>query len=88
MITIPLMHLDACALNTLPGDDVRISRLASVTRYGPNYNRGAAENIGKYMAAVNKGDSTSAAYWLGEAERAYDYARGYAIGRGREEANK
>jgi len=37
MITIPLMHLDACTLNTLPGDDVRISRLASVTRYGPNY---------------------------------------------------
>ena len=86
MITIPLMHLDACTLNTLPGDDVRISRLASVTRYGPNYNRGAAENIGRYMAAVNKGDASSAAHFISEAERAYDYARGYAIGR--EEASK
>jgi len=86
VITIPLMHLDACTLNTLPGDDIRISRLASVTRYGPNYNRGAAENIGRYMAAVNKGDASSAAYFISEAERAYDYARGYAIGR--EEASK
>ena len=86
MITIPLMHLDACTLNTLPGDDVRISRLASVTRYGPSYNRAVSENIGRYMAAVNKGDAYSAAHFISEAERAYDYARGYAIGR--EEASK
>jgi len=83
VITIPLMHLDSCTLATLPGDDIRISQLASVTRYGPNYNRGVAENIGKYMLAVNKADSTSAAYWLAEAERAYNY---YA--RIREEASK
>jgi len=75
MITIPLMHLDACTLNTLPGDDVRISRLASVTRYGPSYNRAVSENIGRYMAAVNKGDASSASHFISEAERAYDYAR-------------
>lgn len=77
MVTIPLMHLDSCTLPTREGeaDSERILALASVTRYGPDYNRGVAENLGKYMHMVSKKDSSSAEYFLGQAEKAYEYAR-------------
>ena len=75
MITIPLMHLDACTLPTREGDEARILALASVTRYGPAYNRAVAENLGKYMLMVNKKDNTSAEYFLDRAEKAYEYER-------------
>lgn len=78
MITIPLMHLDSCTLPTREGEEEdknRILALASVTRYGPAYNRGVAENLGKYMLMVNKKDSTSAAYFLDQAEKAFNYQR-------------
>ena len=78
MITIPLMHLDSCTLPTREGeeeDKARILALASVTRYGPAYDRGVAENLGKYMLMVNKQDFTSAEYFLDRAEKAYEYAR-------------
>ena len=78
MITIPLMHLDSCTLPTREGeeeDKARILALASVTRYGPAYNRGVAENLGKYMLSVRKKDSVSAAYWLDQAEKAFEYQR-------------
>ncbi len=75
MITIPLMHLDSCTLPTIPGDEERILSLASVTRYGPSYNRGVAENLGKYMLSVNKKDIVSAEYWLDQAEKAYNWKR-------------
>lgn len=75
MITIPLMHLDSCTLPTIPGDEARIQALASVTRYGPAYNRAVAENLGRYMAAVNKKEEASAAYFLGQAEKAFNYER-------------
>lgn len=75
MVTIPLMHLDKCTLPTREGDEARILALASVTRYGPAYDRGVAENLGKYMLMVNKQDSTSAEYFLDRAEKAYEYAR-------------
>lgn len=75
MITIPLMHLDACTLPTREGDEARILALASVTRYGPAYNRAVAENLGKYMLMVNKKDSTSAEYFLDRAEKAFEYTR-------------
>lgn len=78
MITIPLMHLDACTLPTREGeeeDKARILALASVTRYGPAYNRAVAENLGRYMAAVNKKEEASAAYFLGQAEKAFNYER-------------
>ncbi|NDG32588.1 hypothetical protein EB118_21260 [bacterium] len=75
VVTIPLMHLDSCTLPTREGDEARILALASVTRYGPAYDRGVAENLGKYMLMVNKQDSTSAEYFLDRAEKAYEYAR-------------
>ena len=78
VITIPLMHLDACTLPTREGeeeDKARILALASVTRYGPAYNRGVAENLGRYMFSVKKKDSVSAAYWLDQAEKAFNYER-------------
>ena len=75
VVTIPLMHLDSCTLPTREGDEARILALASVTRYGPAYERGVAENLGKYMLMVNKQDSTSAEYFLDRAEKAYEYAR-------------
>jgi hypothetical protein len=69
------MHLDQCTLPTREeeADSARILALSSVTRYGPTYNRGVAENIGRYMAAVNKKDSYSAGYFLDQAEKAYAY---------------
>lgn len=76
MITIPLMHLDSCTLPTREGeeeDKARILALASVTRYGPAYNRGVAENLGRYMFSVKKKDSVSAAYWLDQAEKCYHW---------------
>ena len=77
MVTIPLMHLDSCTLPTREGegDSERILALASVTRYGPAYNRAVAENIGRYMASVNKKEEDSAEYFLGQAEKAYNYER-------------
>lgn len=78
MITIPLMHLDACTLPTREGeeeDKARILALASVTRYGPAYNRAVAENLGRYMASVRKGEGSSAAYFLDQAEKAFNYER-------------
>lgn len=78
MITIPLMHLDACTLPTREGeeeDKARILALASVTRYGPAYNRAVAENLGRYMAAVNKKEEVSAEYFLSQAEKAFEYTR-------------
>ena len=77
MITIPLMHLDSCTLPTREGeaDSERILALASVTRYGPAYNRAVAENLGKYMHMVSKKDSSSAEYFLSQAERAFNYER-------------
>lgn len=75
MITIPLMHLDSCTLPTREGDEARILALASVTRYGPDYDRAVAENLGKYMLMVRKEDSASAEYFLDRAEKAYEYAR-------------
>ena len=77
VVTIPLMHLDSCTLPTREGeeDSERILALASVTRYGPAYDRGVAENLGKYMLMVNKQDFTSAEYFLDRAEKAYEYAR-------------
>jgi hypothetical protein len=78
VITIPLMHLDSCTLPTREGeeeDKARILALASVTRYGPAYNRAVAENLGKYMLMVRKEDSASAEYFLDRAEKAYEYAR-------------
>ena len=77
MVTIPLMHLDSCTLPTREGqaDSERILALASVTRYGPAYNRAVAENIGRYMASVNKKEGDSAEYFLGQAEKAYNYER-------------
>ena len=75
MITIPLMHLDSCTLPTREGDETRILALASVTRYGPAYDRAVAENLGKYMLMVRKEDSASAEYFLDRAEKAYEYAR-------------
>jgi hypothetical protein len=76
VITIPLMHLDSCTLPTREGeeeDKARILALASVTRYGPAYNRGVAENLGRYMFSVKKKDSVSAAYWLDQAEKCYHW---------------
>jgi hypothetical protein len=77
VVTIPLMHLDSCTLPTREGqaDSERILALASVTRYGPAYNRAVAENLGKYMLMVNKQDLSSAEYFLDRAEKAYEYAR-------------
>lgn len=77
VVTIPLMHLDSCTLPTREGeeDSERILALASVTRYGPAYDRGVAENLGKYMLMMNKQDFTSAEYFLDRAEKAYEYAR-------------
>lgn len=75
MVTIPLMHLDSCILPTREGDEARIQALASVTRYGPAYDRAVAENLGRYMLAVRKEDLSSAEYFLGQAEKAYEYAR-------------
>lgn len=77
MVTIPLMHLDSCTLPTREGeaDSERILALASVTRYGPAYNRGVAENLGRYMASVTKKEEASAEYFLSQAEKAYEYAR-------------
>jgi hypothetical protein len=49
--------------------------LASVTRYGPAYNRAVAENLGRYMASVTKKEEASAEYFLGQAEKAYNYER-------------
>ena len=77
MLTIPLMHLDACTLPTREGDNERILALSNVTRYGQNYIRGVAENLGRYMSSVNKGDSPSAEYFLDQAERAYAEWRGW-----------
>ena len=73
MITIPLMHLEACTLPTREGDQERILALASVTRYGPTYNRGVAENLGRYMLSMKKGEETSAEYFLNQAEKCYDW---------------
>jgi hypothetical protein len=78
MVTIPLMHLDICTLPTREGeeeDKARILALASVTRYGPNYDRAVAENLGIYINMVSKKDSTSAEYFLDRAEKAFEYAR-------------
>lgn len=75
MVTIPLMHLEACTLPTREGDQERILALASVTRYGPTYNRAVAENLGKYMLMVNKKEEDSAEYFLARAEQAYTYER-------------
>lgn len=75
MITIPLMHLDSCTLPTIEGQEDRIAALASVTRYGPSYNRAVAENIGRYMASVNKKEEASATYFLEQAEKAYNYEK-------------
>ena len=75
MVTIPLMHLEACTLPTREGDQERILALASVTRYGPSYNRAVAENLGRYMACVNKKEEASAAYFLDQAEKAYTYEK-------------
>lgn len=75
MITIPLMHLEACTLPTREEDNERILALASVTRYGPNYNRAVAENLGRYMACVNKKEKASAAYFLDQAEKAFNYEK-------------
>ena len=78
MVTIPLMHLDSCTLPTREGQEADIERilaLASVTRYGPDYDRAVAENLGKYMHMVSKKDSSSAEYFLDRAEKAYEYAR-------------
>ena len=78
MVTIPLMHLDSCTLPTREGveeDKARILALASVTRYGPAYDRAVAENLGKYMHMVSKKDSASAEYFLDRAEKAFEYAR-------------
>ena len=78
MVTIPLMHLDSCTLPTREGqeaDSERILALASVTRYGPAYNRAVAENLGRYMASVTKKEEASAEYFLGQAEKAYNYER-------------
>jgi len=79
MLTIPLMHLDACTLPTREGegDNERILALSSVTRYGQNYIRAVGENLGRYMSSVNKGDSSSAEYFLNQAERAYAEWRGW-----------
>ena len=75
MVTIPLMHLDSCTLPTREGeaDSERILALASVTRYGPAYNRGVAENLGRYMLSVKKGEEASAEYWLDQAEQNYHW---------------
>ena len=73
MITIPFMHLEACTLPTREGDQERILALASVTRYGPTYNRGVAENLGKYMLMVNKKEEDIAEYFLSQAEKCYDW---------------
>lgn len=76
MVTIPLMHLDSCTLPTREGveeDKARILALASVTRYGPAYNRGVAENLGRYMLSVKKGEESSAEYWLDQAEQNYHW---------------
>jgi hypothetical protein len=57
VVTIPLMHLDSCTLPTREGQEADIERilaLASVTRYGPDYDRAVAENLGRYMASVTK----------------------------------
>jgi hypothetical protein len=64
VITIPLMHLDSCTLPTREGesDSERILALASVTRYGPAYNRAVAENLGKYMHMVSKKDKIGRAH--------------------------
>ena len=77
MVTIPLMHLDSCTLPTREGeaDSERILALASVTRYGPDYDRAVAENLGKYMHMVSKKDNTSAEYFLDRAEKAFEYMR-------------
>lgn len=78
MVTIPLMYLDSCTLPTREGveeDKARILALASVTRYGPAYDRAVAENLGKYMHMVSKKDSASAEYFLDRAEKAFEYAR-------------
>jgi hypothetical protein len=77
VVTIPLMHLDSCTLQTREGegDSERILALASVTRYGPDYDRAVAENLGRYMASVNKKEEASAEYFLGQAEKAYEYMR-------------
>jgi hypothetical protein len=56
-------------------DKARILALASVTRYGPAYNRGVAENLGRYMASVTKKEEASAEYFLSQAEKAYEYER-------------
>ena len=74
-VTIPLMHLEACTLPTREGDQERILALASVTRYGPNYNRAVAENLGRYMACVNKKEEASAEYFLAKAEQAFNYEK-------------
>jgi len=75
VVTIPLMHLDSCTLPTREGeeDSARILALASVTRYGPAYNRGVAENLGRYMLSVKKGEEASAEYWLDQAEQNYHW---------------
>jgi len=77
VVTIPLMHLDSCTLPTREGeaDSERILALASVTRYGPAYNRAVAENLGRYMASVTKKEEASAEYFLGQAEKAFEYMR-------------
>ena len=78
MVTIPLMHLDSCTLPTREGqeaDSERILALASVTRYGPNYDRAVAENLGRYMASVTKKEEASAEYFLSQAEKAFEYMR-------------
>jgi hypothetical protein len=67
------MHLEACTLPTREGDEARILALASVTRYGLTYNRGVAENIGRYMLSVKKGEEASAEYWLDQAEQNYHW---------------
>jgi hypothetical protein len=57
VVTIPLMHLDSCTLPTREGQEADIERilaLASVTRYGPDYDRAVAENLGRYMASVKE----------------------------------
>jgi hypothetical protein len=76
VVTIPLMHLDSCTLPTREGQEADIERilaLASVTRYGPAYNRGVAENLGRYMASVKKCEGSSAEYFLSQAEKCYHW---------------
>jgi hypothetical protein len=55
------------SLDTMSLED-RAASLSKYTQYGPNYNRGAAEDLGRYQVAKRKGETETAEAWLVSAE--------------------